>query len=346
MNNSLSNKRLTHNNFDFLRLLFAGTVCLVHAYVLSGYQRLAWISEILSASAAVKGFFVISGFLIFMSYERSSSVLTYMSKRVRRVYPAYLTIVLLCALGLALVSTVNIRSYFSLPWVKYIFSNLVFLNFIHPMLPGLFEANKFNAVNGSLWTLKIEVMFYLMVPIFVYLFRKFGRLPILVFFYFFSIGYAWLFSNIAVHTGSKFYLELSRQLPGYFSYFMSGAFFYYYSSCFENNIKYFLPVSIVFVVANLFYPLPLFEPFSFGCLIVFFGLFFYLGDFSKYGDFSYGLYIVHFPIIQLILQSGWAAHRPLIFLSSVMSLSFIGSVIMWHLIEKRFLLRNSHYKLK
>ncbi|MDE3023378.1 MAG: acyltransferase, partial [Pseudomonadota bacterium] len=75
-------------------------------------------------------------------------------------------------------------------------------------------------------------------------------------------------------------------------------------------------------------------------MIVFFGLFFYVGDFSKYGDFSYGLYIVHFPIIQLILQNEWTEQHPLVFLSSVLLLSLIGAVLMWHLIEKRFLLHS------
>lgn len=30
--------RLKKNNFDLLRLLFAGTVCLVHAHTLSGFE--------------------------------------------------------------------------------------------------------------------------------------------------------------------------------------------------------------------------------------------------------------------------------------------------------------------
>lgn len=85
--------RLKKNNFDLLRLIFAATVCFVHADELSGYAKIGWISQVLSSEVAVKAFFVVSGFLIFMSYERSSSLATYFIKRVRRIYPAYVTVI-------------------------------------------------------------------------------------------------------------------------------------------------------------------------------------------------------------------------------------------------------------
>lgn len=219
------NPRLTTNNFDLLRLLFAGTVCLVHAYELSGYQQLVWITNVLSSAVAVKAFFVVSGFLIFMSFERSSSISSYAKKRIRRIYPAYFTVVMLCAAGLAAISSKGFADYFSLAWVKYVLANLSFLNFLHPTLPGVFDANRLQAVNGALWTLKIEVMFYLSVPLFVLLFRRLGNLPIIAIAYIGSTTYAALFSWLAEKTGAGFYLELGRQLPGQLSYFLAGAFF-------------------------------------------------------------------------------------------------------------------------
>ena len=149
------NQRLAKNNFDLLRLLFAGTVCLVHAHALSGYDQLEIISRFLSSTIAVDAFFVVSGFLIFMSYERSSSLASYAGKRVRRIYPAYFTIVMSCALGLVVVTTLQPGQYFSIDWFKYVFWNLSFLNFLHPSLPGVFEGHRVPAVNGALWTLKI-----------------------------------------------------------------------------------------------------------------------------------------------------------------------------------------------
>lgn len=105
--------RLAKNNFDLLRVVFALTVCLVHAHALSGYRELEWIPALLSSEIAVQAFFVVSGFLIFMSYERSRSLKSYLDKRARRIYPAYFTIVMLCALSLWTVSSLEIGEYFS-----------------------------------------------------------------------------------------------------------------------------------------------------------------------------------------------------------------------------------------
>lgn len=326
-----------------LRFLFAGTVCLVHAYQLSGYQQLGWIVNVLSSAVAVKAFFVVSGFLIFMSFERSSSIASYSSKRIRRICPAYVTVVMVCAIGLAFVSSKEPGGYFSLVWIKYVLSNLAFLNFLQPTLPGVFESNKLAAVNGALWTLKIEVMFYLTVPFFVYLFRRFMHLPVIVLVYCLAVAYTSLLVEVAERTGSVGYMELAHQLPGQLSYFMSGAFFYYFLPLFERRARYFLVASIWVLVVNMFYTLPLLEPFALATVVAFFGLFLYVGNFGKYGDFSYGLYILHFPIIQFLVWAGWFRESPWYFLMAAIFTAMTGAIAMWHLIEKRFLLRSSHY---
>ncbi len=70
----------SRNNFDLLRLLFAGVVCVVHAQQLSGMSELTFVTWALSSTVAVKAFFVVSGYLIFMSYDRSSSIWSYAPK--------------------------------------------------------------------------------------------------------------------------------------------------------------------------------------------------------------------------------------------------------------------------
>lgn len=334
------NNRIVKNNFDLLRLIFASIVALVHAYALSGYSDLGWISLVLSSTFAVKAFFVLSGFLVFMSYERSSSLRSYFIKRIRRIYPAYLTVVILCACLLWPVSSLPIEQYFSGEWLKYVVANLVFLNFLHPGLPGVFEGLALPVVNGALWTLKIEVMFYVSVPILVWLGRGFGRLRMLMFFYLGSVLYAWLLNDLADVRNSALLRELARQLPGQLSYFVGGAFFYYFLPWFERYAALFM---LAAVSVLLLYPSPVLEPFALATVVVFFGLFLYAGNIGKYGDFSYGIYILHFPIIQVLLQGGWFGGEAYAFLGAIVVLTLLVSVAMWHLVEKRFLFRNSHY---
>ncbi len=338
-----SSARLSRNNFDLIRLVLAAVVCLVHSYELSGFEPLAVLGQVLSSAIAVKAFFVVSGFLIVMSYERSSSLSSYLRKRVRRIYPAYFTVVMLCAVGLLLVSSKTMAGYFSLDWLKYVVANLTFLNFLHPELPGVFEGQRVVAVNGALWTLKIEAMFYLFVPLLVLLLRRVSPLLILVLAYCASVVYAQVCTAIALRTGSGLYAELGRQLPGQLCYFIAGTFLYYFLPMFERRLPYFLVFAVAVLVVNRVMPLPLLEPFALACVVVFLALFLYVGNFGKYGDFSYGFYILHFPIIQLLVFSGWFSDRPWWFLLSVLSLTLIGAVLMWHLVEKHFLLRGSHY---
>lgn len=339
----LDHPRLKKNNFDLLRLLLALTVCLVHATELSGFEALRSVTGFLSSRIAVQAFFVVSGFLIVMSYERSSSLLSYTSKRIRRIYPAYFTVVLLSALGLALVSTQPLAEYFSLSWVKYLLANLTFLNFVQSTLPGVFEANRMPAVNGALWTLKVEVMFYVSVPLLVFCRRRAPRLPLLLLVYALSVGYATFLLGAAAQTGNAFYEQLARQLPGQLCFFVAGAGLFYYLPLFERRVKLFVTLAALVLLIDHWIPLPWLQPAALAVIVLFFGLFLYAGNFGKYGDFSYGVYILHFPLIQLLLNAGWSAEHPWLFLATAVSLTFFGAVLMWNLVEKRFLLRSSHY---
>ena len=73
------------------------------------------------------------------------------------------------------------------------------------------------------------------------------------------------------------------------------------------------------------------------------GIFFYLGNFGRFGDFSYGFYILHFPVIQLFLHFGWLREAPWLYLLAIILTTLIGAIGLWHAVEKRFLFRSSHY---
>lgn len=82
-------------------------------------------------------------------------------------------IVVACAAGLVFASDLTPAQYFTdSGLIKYLAANLSFLNFLHPTLPGVFQGQEFvnPAVNGSLWTMKIEWALYLSVPLIYFLY--------------------------------------------------------------------------------------------------------------------------------------------------------------------------------
>lgn len=337
---SAPDPRLLHNNFDLLRLLLALTVCLVHAQELSREPALAWIGTFLSSLLAVKAFFVISGFLILMSYERSRSLANYGNKRLRRIYPAYLLMIVGSAVLLAAVSSLPAAAYFNADWLRYLVANLLFLNFLQPTLPGVFELNPLPAVNGALWTLKIEVMFYLSVPVLVGLFRRYGRLRVMLLVYLGALAYQAGCTLLGEQGSALPHAELARQLPGQLGYFIVGALCYYQLDFFARQRYWILALAVLVLVLNPYWPLGALEPLALGALVLFLALFTPVLNIGKYGDFSYGVYILHFPLIQCFIDRGWFAGQSLLFLLAVLCATLGGAVLMWHGVESRFLRRS------
>ena len=308
---SVFDVKVKSNNFDLLRFLFALSVFLVHSYVLSGAETLSILSKLFSSEIAVKCFFVVSGFLIFMSYENSDNTKRYLLKRVGRIYPAYFSIVLICAVLGSIFSKYSWSEYWTLPVLKYIAANLVFLNFLQPNLPGLFESNALHAVNGALWTLKIEAMFYLFVPLAVMAFRKFGRLAVIIALYLESVLYSVIIIELVRRTGIDSYMELQRQLPGQLTFFLAGAICYYYFQYLAKYGVWLLVLALVVFILQGWLPWIAIEPIALAIVVIYFACIFpSIGNFGKYGDFSYGVYIVHFPILQLLISFGLFKESP------------------------------------
>lgn len=326
------------NNFDLLRFLFASIVFFVHSYQLSGSADLKFFSY-LSSAIAVKSFFVISGFLIFMSYENSTSIKNYFLKRVRRIYPAYFVVIILSGLLGYFLSIYTTLNYFSLEWIKYVFFNLIYLNFMSPDLPGVFDGNLIQAINGALWILKIEVLFYLSVPLIVWLSLKFGRIKAFSALYFLSCLYIYVLNLLHVPHAD----ELIRQFPGQLPYFLAGGLIYYYFEYFKQHAHWLLGLSLLaFIFDGALFKF--IESFPLAIIVIYFACIFkFLGNFAKYGDFSYGIYILHFPILQTVVQLGLFNSNPYFAFCLALALVLTGAFFLWHLVEKRFLQKSSHY---
>lgn len=342
------------NNFDFLRVLFATLVFIQHFCIVTSSQSFEPLFKLIYplSSQSVPAFFVISGFLIFMSYENSKSLKSYLEKRIRRIAPAYYFVVVITAFAGIFLSSLGSYQYITNPNLfKYLFANVTFLNFIQPSLPGVFDHNPFGpAVNGSLWTIKIEVMFYLIVPVIAMLLHKFDKLLTIAIIYILSFSYKEILYVISEQTGQKFLIELGLQLPGQLSFFLSGCLLYYYFEVFTSKYQYLLIPSTALLIVDSytqskFLPIRLLVPISLAVVVISIAFFTpQLKIFSKYGDFSYGIYIYHFPIIQVFIELGFFQLNNSVTFFSVTILLVLTAYYSWHWIEKPFLQVNSDTK--
>ena len=322
-------------------------VFLVHVHVLSGAQELEFLSRYVSADLAVKGFFIVSGFLIFRSFEASSSVRDYFEKRVRRIYPAYACVIIICAVAGGFITQLRWSDYISPALIKYLAANLVFLNFLAPDLPGVFAGNPLQAVNGALWTLKIEVAFYFVVPFIALLFRRFGAVSVSIVLYVMSLVYLIGFEALSEHTDRPYFEMLARQLPGQLTYFLVGGLFHYHELLMRRRV---LPIFLLCVPPLLLFRVPLIDPILTPVCLGFVVMYFAtgmpcLGNFGRHGDFSYGIYIIHFPILQFLVWNGLFARNATFALILAITAILLLAWASRHLVEKRWLRKSSHYVL-
>ena len=152
------------NNFDLIRLFAALQVVLVHTMsILKMHGINADFFDLgLRMFPGVPIFFVISGFLISKSYERSDSTRDYYRNRCLRIFPA-LWVCLALSIGVILIAGVGVLGPISsADWLAWWVAQMSLYqqygpDFLKPVATGQF--------NGSLWTIPIELEFYLLLPL-------------------------------------------------------------------------------------------------------------------------------------------------------------------------------------
>lgn len=142
----------THNGITAGRLLLALTVVISHSFAVTGHLEplVAESGQLSVGFLAVVGFFGLSGWLLAQSRRRNDRA-AFLRNRILRVYPAYwLALVLGAAVAVAFGSSA---------WegLAYVATN------VSIVVPGADSGAAFAGytVNGSLWTLAVEVSCYI-----------------------------------------------------------------------------------------------------------------------------------------------------------------------------------------
>ena len=324
---------MKNNNLHEVRLIAATLVVFGHAFVLSGKAAPVLFGLPIHA-LAVKVFFVVSGYLITMSLMLDRSFYRYSLKRVLRIYPAYAVCILLSVIAGAYVSTLSFSEYISHDATQKYLRNLFFLTTYR--LPGVFEENVNKAVNGSLWSIPIEVFAYMSIAVVVGL-LKFNKklLPIvLACLGVFVMMYVEKTLGETQHTviwGSST-IFAARVLQ----YFILGSLVYLMSleKYLNVNAALLLCLLLVFISKELFYEVTKVFIISYATLS------FSLSDrpikFYKHfqkNDYSYGIYLYAFPVQQFVVMafSGVSVYGQF---SVSMIVICMMAYFSWHIVEK------------
>ncbi len=167
----MSTKKFNFITIDILRGFAATTVFLNHYGFITMIRKLlkTGIFEpigLIGAYYAVPLFFLISGFCIHLSQLKQNTfsndtklkLVPYLKRRFWRIYPCYLIILLFaCAVAALNGEKISTRDFI-----------------YHVIVCQGFSVKYFNSINLVLWTISVEILFYLLYPIWYFFRRKFG----------------------------------------------------------------------------------------------------------------------------------------------------------------------------
>ncbi|SDI07358.1 Acyltransferase family protein [Paraburkholderia steynii] len=160
-----------NNNFDLVRLIAALLVMYGHAgpvYHWGGNEDLVRLTTGFdyAGSIAVYAFFMISGILVSMSYQRQRSIINFAALRVARIFPALVVAVTAITFIVGpLVSIETARTYFLNPQIyKWWYKTATLVTGVGTYLPGVFTTvNLKMNVDAPVWTLPMELKCYFLV---------------------------------------------------------------------------------------------------------------------------------------------------------------------------------------
>lgn len=329
------------NNFDLIRLFLASIVILSHSFPLFSGTLDPWAlygSKHNIGQLAVMAFFVISGLLVTRSAVMSRSGLSYTISRVYRLVPG----AFVCAFWMVFIlgtafTTLALADYFlsSRIW-SFLVRNTLMMS-IQYDLPGVFIENVYaGAVNGSLWSLKIEIRMYIAFGVLVFVARQIpwamNRLK-------YILLAVWALALFRLHIPETAISISPDQKPyllwtfGY--YFAAGAVLYaWVEQVPRNSIVSIIFVGIAAALVNTEYydlALRIAVPYFIHCLA--FTQFKPLKLLRGIPDISYGVYIYGFPV-QQGLSALYAETLGFWTLTALaLLISFILAALSWHFVE-------------
>lgn len=331
------------NYFLLLRTTAAIGVLFAHSYELLLLPSPIRFLNLGIGEFSVYIFFVISGFFIFRSTQNSITVNDFLIKRALRIFPALFICVVVTFIVSAYVSDIQFSNFWKYQDNYYYLLNVTTVGNLQ--LYGVFDQNPYPyTVNGSLWTLKYELLCYVSMTLFVKLEKRFSLSILLL-----SLAVVTLF--MVIHHELALSVNFLYLFGELFLFFVCGATLNFISS--KN--KYYR----ISLACSYFFALSIFYIYGYtkvanGLILAMaltaVGILYFkavLGAYHKNKgnqlDISYGIYIYSFPIQQLIISKSNIANAGLIFLISLFLTIFVA-VTSWYLVERPAISSYRRYK--
>lgn len=318
------------NNFDLLRLLAAWAVLVSHSYALVGRDQPLHQFGTSLGNVGVLVFFAVSGLLIRRSWEYDPSPRDFWAKRALRLVPALVVTALLTAFVLGPIVTSASMATYVASWETWAYPlRLTLMVPFGAELPGVFDDNVYaGAVNGSLWSLPVEVFAYAMLAglgTVGLLSRRWVVTALAVA----SLGWAaWWEPTMPEAVGSGYVLAA----------FAVGAAAYTW----RERILLAWPVAVALAALCTLTgwgPAPL-RVVTWTVAAVYLAYWFAyavprVGRFmTRFGDASYGLYIWAFPVQQTVVQVVGNDANPWLVIGIATPVVWLLAVASWRLVER------------
>ena len=288
------------NSLNFLRLFFAVTVIVTHAWQTAGYGFGPGIAGKPVGYWAVMGFFAISGYFVTKS-RRKYDLKTFMTHRVLRIYPAYLVCLLMIAAVFAPLSTAwgsgneDVRSA-----AEFVGRNLLLKEYQSGIDATLLHTPSHSpAWNVSLWTLFYEFACYIAVGLLLCAATRYHRLLVLAAFV----------ATAAVASANRVpYAGLAGSSIERFvwlaPFFFAGSLMALYAKRIPLNGYIGLAVLVLVPIGAQLNLAPAISALPAAYLVVLLGVALPLHRVGAVNDISYGMYIYAFPVQQLMNEIG------------------------------------------
>lgn len=327
------------NAFDLIRHFAACLVLYSHHYALSGFPEPTFPHWDSYGFVAVAIFFAISGYFMPASFTNSGDFLTYMEKRCRRIFPG----LIVCSFIMCYV----IGSIFTPePFFKYITdlstlkTGVLFSAFIGRPIPGVFSDFIFkDAINGSLWTLPVEFLSYIILGIALCYSNTWK--PVFMLFMASAVTTTLIFSHKMADF--SFYAVPISFLAIFGVAFTTGSLMSMTKKHWFRLRWHFAVISVVFLIIFQGRPeMSVLGTMSLAVLTIVIGVSFRDKLINGKFDISYGIYIYAFPIQQIVINR--VTHQFWISMLLAFLFTFIAAYLSYRFVEKPFLYVNAEKK--